>query len=142
MTEEGDKVNQSTIMNFLNAPLMASFGGTKENIVKVIITWYRNGKFYFDRPVEISAETIYKLTGLSKKGDPVPVGIKEGLVEILTVTPTWKSSKGLIIGQVQATTPKIVAKIMSIDLTVTGHHCDLKLNMLEVVNYIANIGKI
>ena len=69
-------------------------------------------------------------------GDVVPIGIKEGLVERLTVTPTWKSSKGLIIGQVQATTPKIVAKIMSIDLSVTRRGCDLKLDMLEAVNCI------
>ena len=67
-------------MNFLIAPLMESFGGTKENIVKFIISRYHNGKFYFDKLVEISAKTIYKLNGLSNKGDPVPIGIKEGLV--------------------------------------------------------------
>ena len=55
---------------------MASFGGTKENIVKFINSRYHNGKFYFDKPVEISFETIYKLTGLSNKGDPVPIAIK------------------------------------------------------------------
>ena len=38
MIEEANKVNQITIMNFMNAPLMASFGGTKENIVKFIIS--------------------------------------------------------------------------------------------------------
>ena len=76
MTEEVEKVNHNTIMDFLNAPLMASFGGTKENIVEFIISWYHNGKFYFDRPVEILAKTIYKLMGLSNKGDPVPIGIK------------------------------------------------------------------
>ena len=110
MTEEVEKVNHSTIMNFLNAPLMESFGGTKENIVKFIISRYHNGKFYFDRPVEISAKTIYKIIGLSNKGDPVPVGIKEGLVKRLMGTPTGKNSKGLIIRKVQATTPKIVPK--------------------------------
>ena len=73
-------------MNYMNAPLMASFGGTKENIAKFIISQYHNGKLYFDRPVEISSETIYKLTWLLNKGDPIPVGIKEGLVEILTGT--------------------------------------------------------
>ena len=81
MIEEANKVNQSTIMNFLNAPLMASFRGTKENIVKFIINRYHNGKVYFDKPMEISAETIYKLTRLSNKGDHVPIGIKGGLVE-------------------------------------------------------------
>ena len=125
-------------MNFLNAPLMEIFGGMKETIIIFIINWYQNQKFYFDTLVEISAKAIYRIIWLSNKGDPVPIGIKEGLVEILTVTPTWKSSKGLIIGQVQATTTKIVAKIMSIDLTVTGRGWDLKLDMLEAVDCISS----
>ena len=75
-----EKINHSTIVNYINAPLMASFGGTKETMVKFIISRYHNNKFYFDRPVKISGEVIYKLIGLSNQGDPVPVGIKEGLV--------------------------------------------------------------
>ena len=142
MTEEGTKINHSTIVNYMNAPFMVSFGGTKENIVKFIIGWYHNGKFYFDKPVEISAETIYKLTGLSSKGDPIPVGIEEGMIEILTRIPTRKKSKGLIVGQIKATTPKMVAKIVSMGRTVTGRGCDLKLDMLEVVNCIAESGKV
>ena len=70
--------------------------------------------------MEISAETIYKLIGLSNKRDPVPMGIKEGLVERLTGTPTGKNYKGFIVGQIKASTPKLVAKIMSIGLTVIG----------------------
>ena len=97
MTEEGNKINHSTILNYMNAPLMENFGGTKENIAKFIIIRYQNGKVYIDTLVEISAETIYKLTGLSNKGDPVPIGIKEGLVERLTWTLIGKNSKGLII---------------------------------------------
>ena len=80
MTEEGTKIKHSTIMNYMNAPLMVSFGGTKENISKFIINRYHNGKLYFDRPMEISVKTIYKHIGISNKGDPVLVGIKEGLV--------------------------------------------------------------
>ena len=68
-------------MSYMNTSFMASFGGTKETTVKFIISRYHNGKFYFDRPVEISSEVIYKLTGLSNRGDLVPTGIKEGLVE-------------------------------------------------------------
>ena len=77
MLEEGTKINHSTIMNYMNAPLMASFGGIKENIFKFIINRYHNGKFYFDKPMEISTERIYKLTGLSNKGNPVPVVSKK-----------------------------------------------------------------
>ena len=55
---------------------MDSFAGTKETTVKVIISWYHNGRFYFDQPADISVEVIYKLIGLSNKGDLVPIGIK------------------------------------------------------------------
>ena len=123
-------------MNFMNALLMASFGGTNKTIVKFIISRYHNGKFYFDTPVEILAETIYKLTGLSNKGDLVPVGIKEGLFKKLTGIPTRKNSKGLIIGKFQVTTHKMVAKIVSTGLIVTGRGIDLKIDMMEAVEHI------
>ena len=71
-----EKINHSTIMNYMNTPFMESFGGTKETIVKFIITRYHNGRFYFDRPVEISVEVIYKLTSLSNQGGPIPISIK------------------------------------------------------------------
>ena len=101
-TQEAEKINHSSIMNYMNTPFMASFGGTKETVVKFIISQYHNEKFYFDRPVEISAEVIYKLTGLSNQGDPVPIGIKEGLVERLTGISLGKNSNGLMISQIQA----------------------------------------
>ena len=91
--------------------------------------------------MEISSESIYKLTELSNKGNPVPVGSKEGLVERTTRTLTRKNYKGLIVRQIQASTPKMVAKIVSTGLTVTGRGCDLKLDMLEVVDCIAESGK-
>ena len=58
MTEEGLKINHSIIMNYMNAPLMENFGGTKETIVNFIISRYDNGKSYFHKPVEILGETI------------------------------------------------------------------------------------
>ena len=125
MAKEGLKVNTSTIMNYMNTPLMVSFEGAKETISKFIIRRYHNWNFYFDKPVEISGETIYKLTRLSNKGEPVPVGIKDGFVERLIGTPTRNNSKGLIIGQIKATTPKMVAKIVSIGLTIAGRGYDL-----------------
>ena len=81
MTQATEKVRHNTLFGYANAPLMASFGGTKEDTIKFIISRYHNGRFYFDEPINISGDAISKLTGLSKKGDPVPVGIKEGLVE-------------------------------------------------------------
>ena len=107
-------------MNYMNTSFMASFGGTKETAVKFIIIRYHKGKFYFDRPLEISGEVIYKLDGLSNQGEPVPIGIKEGLVERLTRTPKGKNSKGLMIIQIQSQMPQIIAKIIATGLTPTG----------------------
>ena len=81
---------------------MVSFGGTKETTVKFIIIRYHNGRFYFDKLVEISGEVIYKLTSLSNQGDPVPVGKKEGLLEELTRSASGKNSKGLMTSQIQS----------------------------------------
>ena len=81
MTQEAEKISHSTIMSYMNTPFMASFGGTKETTVKFIISRCHNGKFYFDRPVEIFGEVIYKLTSLSNQGNPDPIGTKEGLAE-------------------------------------------------------------
>ena len=64
-TQAVEKINHSTTVNYINAPLMASFGGMKETAVIFIISQYHNGKFYFDRPVKISGEVIHKLTSLS-----------------------------------------------------------------------------
>ena len=80
MTQATEKVWNSSILQYPNAPLMASFGGTKEAVVKFIISHYHNGRFYFDQPIDITGDVISTLTGLSNKGDPVPIGIKEGLV--------------------------------------------------------------
>ena len=101
-TLAAEKINHSTIVNYINAPLMARFGGTKKMTVKFIISRYHNDKFYFDRPVDISTEVTYKLIGLSNQGEPVPVDIKEGLVEELTGSALGKNSKGLMIRLIQA----------------------------------------
>ena len=118
--QAAQKIQRSTLFSYANAPLMASFGGTKEAAVKFIISWYHNGRFYFDEPTNISGDVISKLTGLSNKGDPVPVGIKEGVVEELTGSPSGKNSKGLMISQITTWTPQIVAKIIAITLTIVG----------------------
>ena len=75
-TQATEKIKYNTIFNYVNAPLMASFGGTKETAVKFIISRYHNGRFYFDWPVDISGEVISQLTSLSNEGNPVPVDIK------------------------------------------------------------------
>ena len=47
-TQATNKINHSTIVNYINASIMASFGGMKETVVKFIISRYHNGIFYFD----------------------------------------------------------------------------------------------
>ena len=51
MMEEDQKLSASTILSYINAPLMASFSGTKDIITKFIVIQYHNGKFYFDKPI-------------------------------------------------------------------------------------------
>ena len=53
-----EKIQHSSIVNYVNTPLMASFGGTKETAVKFIISRYHNGRFYFDQPVDISGGVL------------------------------------------------------------------------------------
>ena len=142
MTQAAEKVQRSTIFNYANALLMASFGGTKEAVVKFIISRYHNGRFYFDQLIDITGEVISKLTGLSNKGSHVPIGIKEGLVQELTGTSTGKKLKGLMIGQIATRTPQIVAKIIAVTLTLAGRSSDLKLEMLEAVDMIATDGQV
>ena len=105
MTQAAEKIRRSTLFGYANASLMASFGGTKEAAVKFIISQYHNSRFYFDELIDISGDVISKITGLSNKGDPVPVEIKEGLVKELTGSSSRKNSKGLMIGQIITRTP-------------------------------------
>ena len=141
-TQAAEKIKHNTLFSYANAPLMASFGGTKETAVKFIISQYHNGRFYFDELVDISGDVISKLTGLSNKGDPVPVSIKDGLVEELIGSPFSKNSKGLMIRQITTQTPQIVAKIIAITLTLASRGRDLKLEMLEAVDTISTGGQL
>ena len=58
MTQAAEKIWKSTIFNYPNAPLMASFGGMKEATVRFIIICYHNGRFYFDKPTDITGDVI------------------------------------------------------------------------------------
>ena len=51
------------------------------------------------------------------------------MVEKLRGTPIENKYKGLIVGQIKATTPKMVTKIVSTGLMVTGRGCDLRLDI-------------
>ena len=73
LMEEAQKLSASTILSYMNVPLMEIFAGTKEIIAQFIVSRYHNGKFYFNGPIEISGDMIYRLIGLSNKGEPVLV---------------------------------------------------------------------
>ena len=62
---------------------------------------------------------VNRHTGLSNKGEVVPVGSNPGLVEKLIGTPTGKNFEGLIIIKIQYTTTKIVSNIVSTVLKTT-----------------------
>ena len=98
MTLTAEKIQKSSILQYPNAPLMVSFGGTKEAAVKFIISRYHNDRFYFDQPIDITGDVISNVMGLSNQGSPVPIGIKDGLVQELTGSSLGKNSKGLMIG--------------------------------------------
>ena len=53
-----------------------------------------------------------------------------------------KKSKGLMISQITARTPHIVAKIIAITLTLAGRGSDLNLDMSEAIDTIATNGRI
>ena len=77
MTQAAEKVWKSSILQYPNAPLMASFGGTKEAAVKFIISRYHNGRFYFDRPINITGDVISRLTSPTK-ASLYQLGLKKG----------------------------------------------------------------
>ena len=99
-TQVVEKIKHSTIFSYVNAPLMASFGGTKETTIKFIISRYHNGRFYFDQLVDNSGDVISQLTSLSNEGNSIPIGIKERLVEEITRSSSCNNSKGLMISQI------------------------------------------
>ena len=92
ITEESQKLSASTILSYMNAPLMDNFLVMKEIISQFIVSIYHIGKLYFDIPVEISSDIIYRLIRLSNKGEPVPVRLNLGLVENLTGRVEGKNS--------------------------------------------------
>ena len=106
MTTKSQKVSANTILSYLNAPLMAVFRGMNDIIANFIVSQYYNGKLYFDRPIEVSGDIIYRLTRLFKKGEPIPIKSNLGLVKKLAETPAGKNSKGIVISQIQYTHPK------------------------------------
>ena len=126
----------------MNAPLMDSFSGTKEIIAQFIISRYHNGKFYFDSHVEITNDLIYRIIGLSNKGEPVPVKLNMGLVEELTGKTIGKNSRGMIVSQIIYGTPKLDEKIISMDLTSIGRGSNLKLDMLDAMQNVSTKGKL
>ena len=114
MKEEAQKLSARTILSYMNAPLMDNFVGTKYVIAQFIVSRYHNGKLYFDTPMEITDYLIYKINGLSNKGEPVPTKLNPCLIKEITGTPLGKNSRVLMVNKIIYGTPKITAKIISL----------------------------
>ena len=69
MKEEAHKVSASTIMSYINAPLMASFGGTKEIIEKLSLVDITMGIFIFINLMRYPTNSFTKLHGFLTKED-------------------------------------------------------------------------
>ena len=83
MTQAVEKVRRSTIFNYSNAPLMASFGGTKEAAVKFIISRYHNGRFYFDELIDITEDVSPNSLAYLTKGTLYQLESRKGWSKIL-----------------------------------------------------------
>ena len=69
--------------------------------------------------------------------------VRGSLSEVpMTRTASGNNSKGLMISEIQARTPQIVAKIIAMGITPIGRGSDLKLDMLEAMDTIVDTGKI
>ena len=69
MKEEAHKVSASTIMSYINAPLMGSFGGTKAIIEKLSLVDITMGSFIFINLLRYPTKSFTNLHGFLTKAD-------------------------------------------------------------------------
>ena len=83
------------------------------------------------------------ITDLPLNGELVPIGSKNPtLLEKFTgSTQRGKNSKGLKISSIESSLVKWTTLILSIYLTIFGRPSDIKLDMLEAIDGVANNAK-
>ena len=142
--ENARNVTTARIKLYLNAPIVDNFGTLKEEAIKFIIKRYHDEKIWVDQPIAITENLINFITCLPLDGDPIPVGAKNpALLEKFTVsTQKGKNSKGLQIKSIESSLAKYTVLIISTFLTISGRPFDIKLNILEAIDGVANHAKI
>ena len=83
------------------------------------------------------------IIGLPLNREPVPIGSKNPtLLEKFTgSTQRGKRSKGLQINLIESSSVRWTTLILSIFLTISGQPLDIKLDMLEAIDSVANHAK-
>ena len=111
--------------------------------MKFLVSRYHDGKICLDQPITINSRLINFITGLPLNGDQVPVGSKNpAMLETFTgSSQRGKNSKGLQINSIESPSVKWTALIVSICLTISSRSFDVKLDMLEAIDGVANHGK-
>ena len=111
--------------------------------MKFLMSQYHDGKIWLNQPITINAKLINFIIGLPLNGDQVPVGSKNpALLEKFTrSSQRGKNSKGLQINSIESPSVKWTTLIVSICLTIYGRSSDVKLDMLEAIDGVANHGK-
>ena len=78
----------------------------------LIINRFHNGNLYFNTPIKINDNLIIQTTGLSNKGEPIPIRLNPDLVEELTSTLIGNNSRGVVVNQIIYDTQKITIKVI------------------------------
>ena len=64
------------IKSYMNAPIIDNFGTLKEEVVKILVSRYHDGKIWLDQPITINNKLINFIIDLPLNGELVPIGSK------------------------------------------------------------------
>ena len=93
-------IYQAGLGLYLGAPQIARFGNLKDLAAKYVVSRYHDGKFWLENTVELTAELLHRITGLSMTGAPVPIAMPSAAMirDYLRSEAEGTNSKGLRIG--------------------------------------------
>lgn len=66
-------ITATRIKSYLNAPIVDNFGTLKEEVVKLLVSRYHDGKIWLDQPISITNKLINFITSLPLYEESVPV---------------------------------------------------------------------
>lgn len=142
-SENARNIIVARIKSYLNVPIIDSFRTLKEEVVKFQVSRYHERKIWLDQPITINNKLINFIISLPLNGELVPVGSKNPtlLEKFIGSIRRGKNSKGLQIKSIESSSVRWTTLILSICLTIIGQPSDIKLNMLEAINGVANHAK-